>query len=38
MNAPISAHQQTLLERSARQAEVVKALQQVLPAHALLWS
>ncbi len=46
MNAPISPAQQQLLEqandwaatRASRQAGVVKALQAVLPAHALLWN
>jgi glycolate oxidase len=46
MNAPISSAQQQLLEqandwaatRASRQAGVVKALQTVLPAHALLWN
>ena len=37
MNAPTSANQQALLQRSARQAEVVAALKRALPAHALLW-
>ena len=37
MNAPTSALQTTALERATRQAEVVRALQAVLPAHALLW-
>ncbi|MCU0764283.1 MAG: FAD-binding protein [Hydrogenophaga sp.] len=37
MNAPASALQSTALERAARQAEVVRALQAVLPGHALLW-
>jgi glycolate oxidase len=46
MNAPISPAQQQLLEqandwaasRASRQAGVVKALQAVLPVHALLWN
>ncbi len=46
MNAPISPAQQQLLEqandwaaaRASRQAGVVKELQAVLPAHALLWN
>ncbi len=37
MNAPTSPTQVTPLERTQRQAEVVRALQAVLPAHALLW-
>jgi glycolate oxidase len=37
MNAPLSSQQAQSLERSARQAQVVAALQRVLPAHALLW-
>ncbi|MFN3492926.1 MAG: FAD-binding protein, partial [Hydrogenophaga sp.] len=37
MNAPASALQSTALERAARQGEVVRALQAVLPGHALLW-
>jgi glycolate oxidase len=37
MNAPAAPIQVTQLERTQRQAEVVKALQAVLPAHALLW-
>ena len=36
MNAPASPEQHSLLERSERQAQVVRALQAVLPAHALL--
>jgi glycolate oxidase len=38
MNAPASHEQQSLLERSERQAQVVRALQAVLPGHALLWN
>ena len=38
MNAPTSPEQQASIERAARQAEVVAALQQVVPAHALLWN
>ena len=38
MNAPVSPEQQALLARAARQAQVVAALQQVVPAHALLWN
>jgi glycolate oxidase len=37
MNAPLSPDQALSLERSTRQAQVVAALKQVLPAHALLW-
>ncbi len=37
MNAPTSLPQAEALSRSARQAQVVAALQAVLPAHALLW-
>ncbi|MBT9463385.1 FAD-linked oxidase C-terminal domain-containing protein [Hydrogenophaga sp.] len=37
MNAPASPAQVTQLQRAARQAEVVRALQAVVPAHALLW-
>ncbi|WP_066157387.1 FAD-linked oxidase C-terminal domain-containing protein [Hydrogenophaga pseudoflava] len=37
MNAPTSPAEVTRAERAARQAEVVRALQAVLPAHALLW-
>jgi glycolate oxidase len=37
MNAPESAAPLAGAERAARQAEVVAALQRVLPAHALLW-
>ena len=35
MNAPVDPQ---VLERADRQAEVVRALQAVLPAHALLWN
>ena len=38
MNAPVSIEQQASLERAERQAQVVAALQQVLPQHALLWN
>ena len=38
MNAPVSSEQQASLERAERQAQVVAALQQVLPQHALLWN
>ena len=37
MNAPISPTEFTQVARSVRQAEVVSALQSVLPRHALLW-
>ncbi len=37
MNAPIHSEQASRLARAARQAEVVHALQTVLPTHALLW-
>ena len=37
MNAPTSPAQVTQLQRAARQAEVVRTLQAVVPAHALLW-
>ena len=37
MNAPTSPPQHDALQRSERQAQVVRALQAVLPAHALLW-
>jgi glycolate oxidase len=37
MNAPSTQAQQSQLQRAQRQAEVVAALSQVLPAHALLW-
>ncbi|MBC7647996.1 MAG: FAD-binding protein [Vitreoscilla sp.] len=38
MNAPVSPLQQELLEKAARQSEVVTALKAVVPAHALLWN
>lgn len=38
MNAPAPTEQQSLIERSERQLQVVRALQAVLPAHALLWN
>ena len=38
MNAPTSPEHQALMERAARQADVVAALQQVVPHHALLWN
>ena len=37
MNAPTTPPEVSRAERAARQAEVVHALQAVLPAHALLW-
>ncbi len=37
MNAPTSTTEQARLERARRQAEIVAALQTLLPAHALLW-
>ena len=37
MNAPASPAQTTQLQRATRQAEVVRALESVVPAHALLW-
>jgi glycolate oxidase len=37
MNAPLSSQQALSIERASRQAQVVAALKQVLPAHALLW-
>ncbi|MBS0455691.1 MAG: FAD-binding protein [Proteobacteria bacterium] len=37
MNAPLTSTQEDAMARAARQAEVVRALQAVLPAHALLW-
>ena len=38
MNAPISPEHKASMTRAARQAEVVAALQQVVPQHALLWT
>ena len=38
MNAPASPQQNDVLERAERQAQVVRALQAVLPGHALLWN
>ena len=38
MNAPLTPDQQASFERAARQQQVVKALQAVLPGHALLWN
>lgn len=37
MNAPDTPAQQQRLQRAERQSQVVRALQQHLPAHALLW-
>ena len=38
MNAPVTPSHADQLARAARQSEVVRALQLVLPAHALLWN
>ena len=38
MNAPLTAEQQLSIERADRQALVVRSLQAVVPAHALLWN
>ena len=38
MNAPLSAEQQFSMERAERQARVVRELQAIVPAHALLWN
>ncbi len=38
MNAPTTPEQQTALQRTTRQSQVVAALKAVLPAHALLWT
>ena len=38
MNAPVTPTHADQLARAARQSEVVRALQLVLPAHALLWN
>jgi glycolate oxidase len=38
MNAPLSLDQQASFERAERQSQVVKALQAVVPGHALLWN
>jgi glycolate oxidase len=38
MNAAISPEHQASMTRAARQAEVVAALQEVVPQHALLWT
>jgi len=37
MNAPTSTESHDLLQRSERQRQVVRGLESVLPAHALLW-
>ncbi|RIX82423.1 FAD-linked oxidase C-terminal domain-containing protein [Acidovorax cavernicola] len=37
MNAPVTAGQHAQLSKAQRQAEVVRALQAHLPAHALIW-
>jgi len=37
VNAPLPSSQAEILPRNERQAQVVQALQAVLPAHALLW-
>ncbi|MDM0111528.1 FAD-linked oxidase C-terminal domain-containing protein [Variovorax sp. J22R133] len=37
MNAPVTPTQQQLLSKTERQAQVVRALQMHLPAHALIW-
>lgn len=37
MNAPARPAENTSLQRAQRQADVVRALQAVVPAHALLW-
>ena len=38
MNAPLTAEQQFSMERAERQALVVRQLQAIVPAHALLWN
>ena len=38
MNAPLSPEQQFSMERTDRQALVVRQLQTVVPEHALLWN
>ena len=38
MNAPVSFEQNSALERAERQSQVVRALESVLPKHALLWN
>ena len=38
MNAPASSQQLSSLERTERQMQVVRALEAVLPSHALLWN
>ena len=37
MNAPLPSSQAEILQRNERQAQVVQALREVLPTHALLW-
>jgi len=37
MNAPVTTEQHTQLSKAERQAQVVRALQAHLPAHALIW-
>jgi glycolate oxidase len=37
MNAPLTPAHETQLDRAARQAEVVRTLSAIVPAHALLW-
>ncbi len=37
MNAPLTAPEQRVLQKSERQSQVVRALQAHLPSHALLW-
>jgi glycolate oxidase len=37
MNAPVTAPERRVLQKSERQSQVVRALQAHLPAHALLW-
>jgi glycolate oxidase len=37
MNAPTTPSQHDLMQRSERQAQIVRALQSHLPAHALIW-
>ena len=37
MNAPVTTDQHAQLSKAERQAQVVRALQAHLPAHALIW-
>src|SRR5580765_1303907 len=37
MNAPVTAPEQGVLQKSEQQAQMVRALQAHLPSHALLW-